>query len=130
MIAYLPPVIQFTTLDNFIADLETARAVTVYCHFQEPRTRSQQWQTALRATVATHDDMLHIAAVTFRHTPLYREDGRLAGDQERHQFPEHQALLCHAQGLLAQIGIVTIRRGELALPDYAVYLYARLPDGL
>lgn len=126
------PVIQFRSLNQFIADLAAGVVDTVYHDVGEEALR--YWVSCFRAIV-TDGNGLHIASLSFRRAALrgYDERGmeRPAEEDEQlsYQTFEHAALVEVVGERTAEIGVLGLRDGLLPLPRWADVVYARRPKG-
>lgn len=144
-------IVQFTTLDDFIADLLAGEVLAIYHDLHEQRVAVapsyglSTWQlvTVIRAIVANGPilPITHAATLTIPHGhPVERLNGRLFGpladdDTEDKRWAaahkRHAAIIHNLLDRLAQIGLYnTARPGILHLPDDPPLVYAAntLPD--
>ena len=127
---YLPPVVQFTTVDDFIADLDAGHTLVVY-HGLDDSPHGVR-HTIVRALVLI-DNHVHIAALAFKAVPLIIVDdqgiGRAArGDELRdHEQAWHTRLIRHITNRLAAIGILTVLPGHLSIPHVLAIRYIDAP---
>lgn len=124
------PVIQFRSLNQFIADLAAGVVDTVYHDVGEEALR--YWVSCFRAVV-TDGNGSHIASLSFRRAALrgYDERGieRAAEEDEQlsYQTAEHAALVEVVGGRLAETGVLALRDGLLQGPRWTAVVYARAP---
>lgn len=143
--------VQFTTMQDFIADIDNRNTAAIYHQLIEQRTATgthglTHWQltTVIRAIVANgliNDvSVVHIAAITIPHgPPVQRVNGRTidpGGDPGPARWNEasqrHDAIIDHLRNWLrnrrADVHLLNvIRPGILNVPNDLPLVYAAYP---
>lgn len=127
-ISNFPAVVQFKTVEDFVADLHAGRPIVVY-HDLIDRPAFNRCMTSVIRAVVVSGDVTHIATLAFQYDLVWAEVGKPADaeTQFRHFNEEHDYLMAYMGPLLAGIGVpaTAIRSGVVALPSWVVLLYAR-----
>lgn len=128
------PIIQYTQLDDFLADLNTGHVIGVWHSFLTRSDFFNRRHTIIRALVINTDvfNITHIAAIAFAHdTRVIAANGRPADDEAHRQAHalQHRHLIDHLTEQLATIGILAdrIRAGVLDIP-FTTIIYAQPPS--
>lgn len=127
---YLPPVVQFTSVDDFIADLDRGHTLAVY-HALEDSPHGYRY-TIVRAIVI-NEGHTHVAALAFKTALLFIVDEYGAshparGDAlRRHEEDLHRRIVDHIRGRLDAIGVLDFRPGIVSIPHVLDIRYIDLP---
>lgn len=124
------PVVQFSSLADWMIDLDGSYVIGVWHALQNRPGFVKRSHTIVRAIVAD-EGMGRIAALAFEHVLLFVEPGRPAGDeaQARHAAEQHDVLIDHIRTCLTEIGYLAsmFRVGAVDLPGDPALVYAKHP---
>lgn len=124
------PVVQFTRLADWLADLDAGVVIGVWHALPDRPGFVKRAHTIVRAIVA-EEGQGRIAALAFEHNLLFVDVGRPAGDetQARHAAEQHDVLIAYIRERLSEIDVLPsmFRAGVLDLPGNPALIYAVHP---